>query len=329
MRCFRMLPGIQFELCEDDSTASLLNLCAALEATRVKEGAEARLLVLIDEYDHCANVLLQTIGYDSDKLRALKEFYQCLKDLRSLTDDLELDDLRTVTFGNSPLPMNDLKLNLVEDVNASQQFSTALGLSVSDVQKALGALDIASRSDSILALLSAYFGGYSFVGTASSSGRLFNPQLITRFCYNLKHDNAFRETVCTNWCDWTPETVRYFISNADSNVLVLPRESMDDLTVPGTVELLEAPLEFDPDVNEVLTNTVPIPVPTGSTDKDEDGPNPNRKEPLTRVKWETGLKGLPPDLDIRVNRQYLLWYLYFQYSQRIFLSSLDIQRTSF
>ncbi len=168
--------------------------------TKIRFTLDAKLYVLIDEYDHFANELLSfqvdTFEEVISKTGFVRKWYEVLKEgTESIVD-------RMFATGISPITLDSLTsgFNIASNLTRDQNMNAALGFTQEDVhvfiQQAIPSVS-ASDFETILPDLITYYNGYLF--SEDGEKRLFNSDMVL-FYLNAysKYHKAPQDLIDTN-----------------------------------------------------------------------------------------------------------------------------------
>ena len=182
----------------EDGLSSIRRLANAID-----EGVDAKLMILVDEYDRFANQLLleDRAAYDAvlgrssgttptGPLRALVETF---KEISTMLGSR----FRSLITGVSPIALHDASgYNVAENLSLSPNLGDSFGFTVADVERGLHAT-LLPEEERALALkrMTEYYDGYRFPGSTED---VFNPQQCLFFLKQLISNPTFRPLVTSD-----------------------------------------------------------------------------------------------------------------------------------
>ncbi len=164
-----------------DILSNLLQLC---------NGAQQKLVVIIDEYDNFANTLLSTAGEGAYRTLThgggfFRTFFNSLKDGTTGTG---APITRTFITGVSPITMDDVTsgYNIGKNITTGPAFNRMLGFTRADVLQMIEYYRanglIKDPTDFLLELITDWYGNYRFY--PKDEEKLFNPDMVLYFLDN-------------------------------------------------------------------------------------------------------------------------------------------------
>lgn len=147
-----------------------------------EKGADQKIYVLIDEYDHFANELL---AFDSHAFSTIvgqngfvRKFYEALKEATHSSTVY-----RIFITGVLPITLDSLTsgFNISENFSTDIEFEQMMGFTLSEVIGILQEIKLEEKEMAqLLKQLQFWYNGYRF--SEASQQRLFNPDMIFYFC---------------------------------------------------------------------------------------------------------------------------------------------------
>ena len=166
--------------------------------TNVQFAIDAKLYVLIDEYDHFANELLsfQTDVFEEavSQTGFVRKWYEALK----IGTGMGVVD-RIFATGVSPITLDSLTsgFNIAADMTRDRNLHALLGFTEAEVIALFGAVTAENEVDAFLPDMRKYYDGYRFSEDAEE--RLFNPEMVLYYLAGLsQYRTPPRELIDTN-----------------------------------------------------------------------------------------------------------------------------------